>query len=235
MTKKVAICQSNYIPWKGYFDLMNQVDEFLLFDDMQYTKRDWRNRNRIKTPNEAMWLTIPVKVKGKYYQKIYETVISYPNWNIQHWKTIVTNYSKARFFHEYKEIFEDLYLGCQEKYLSKINYRFINAINELLDIDTKLSWSMEFTIVEGKTERLVELCKQLDASTYISGPSAKNYIDNGLFLSEGIELEFLEYANYPAYNQLFLPFEHNVSIIDLIFNEGDNAKTFLKSFEDKKE
>ena len=100
MSKKVAIVQSNYIPWKGYFDLINSVDEFILYDDMQYTMRDWRNRNKIKTKNGLMWLTIPVQVKGKYYQKIRETIISDPQWNRNPWQSISHNYFQAKYFCE---------------------------------------------------------------------------------------------------------------------------------------
>ena len=235
MSKKIAICQSNYIPWKGYFDLINMVDEFILFDDMQYTKRDWRNRNKIKTPKGLLWLTIPVKVKGRYYQKICETVISDPNWNSKHWKTITTYYSNAPYFDDFKDIFEELYLGHEEKLLSQINFRFLSSISIILGIDTNLSWSMDYQIVEGKTERLVDLCQQSGATAYLSGPSAKGYIDEDLFENGGITLEYMDYSAYKEYSQLYPPFEHEVSIIDLIFNEGDNAKTFMKSFKDAKE
>src|SRR6266542_1166967 len=142
MTKKVAILQSSYIPWKGYFDLINLVDEFILFDDMQYTRRDWRNRNIIKTPKGPIWLTIPVEVKGKYYQKIKDTIISDPNWGKTHWATVVHNYSKARYFAMYREVFENLYLNSEEKFLSRVNYLFLSAICEILGIKTKISWSM---------------------------------------------------------------------------------------------
>jgi len=230
MTKRVAIVQSNYIPWKGYFDLINLVDEFILYDDVQYTKRDWRNRNRIKTANGPMWLTIPVEVKGRYDQKIKETVISDPEWDRRHWKSIVYGYSRARYLQEYRDIFEDLYLGCNERFLSQINYRFLTGICGILGIDTKVSWSMDYRLIEGKTERLVDLCKQAGATTYLSGPAAKAYIDEELFRTEGMTLRYMDYSGYPEYNQLFPPFEHHVSIIDLIFNEGPNAPKYMKSF-----
>jgi hypothetical protein len=232
MAKKLAIVQSNYIPWKGYFDLINSVDEFILYDDSQYTKRDWRNRNKIKTPEGLKWLTISVQVKGKYYQKIRETVISDPEWNRTHWQSIIRNYSKGKHFHSYKELFENLYLGCQEKFLSRINHRFLAAICQILGINTKISWSMDYKLLEGKTEKLVDLCKQVGATEYISGPAAKAYIDEELFRSESIELSYIDYSGYPEYQQLFPPFEHGVSIIDLIFNEGENARKYLKSFSD---
>ncbi len=228
--KKVAIVQSNYIPWKGYFDLINSVDEFILFDDMQYTRRDWRNRNKIKAAQGLMWLTIPVEVKGKYFQKIKDTRVSHLDWTKEHWKSIVTNYSRSNYFRDYKELFEDLYLNCQETVLSLINYRFLVSICEILQIKTKISWSMDYSIAEGKTERLVSLCQQAKATEYISGPSAKNYIDEQVFGRFGIQLRYIDYNNYPEYSQLFSSFEHGVSIIDLIFNEGGNASKYMKSF-----
>ena len=227
--KKVAIIQSNYIPWKGYFDLINQVDEFILYDDMQYTKNDWRNRNRIKTQHGAKWLTIPVR--GKYLSQIKDTVISYPKWNVKHWRTIAYSYSKAKYFQEYEPVFEELYLSLEERFLSKINYQFLVVICQLLGIDTKISWSMDYHLLpKGKAERVVDLCKQAGATEYISGPAAKSYLDECLFEQEKITLRYTDYSGYPEYEQLFPPFEHSVSIIDLIFNEGPNAAQYMKSF-----
>lgn len=230
MTKKLAILQSNYIPWKGYFDLINMVDEFILFDEVQYTRKDWRNRNRIKTRNGSMWLTIPVKVKGKYFQRIEDTVISDPKWYRRHWESIVHSYSKAGFFHIYRELFEDLYLTAKEKSLSDINYRFLTAICKLLEIHTKISWSADYNTAQGKTKRLVDLCKQAGASEYISGPAARSYIDEKLFKKEGVCVRYMDYSGYPEYNQLYPPFDHAVTILDLIFNEGPKTKKFMKTF-----
>lgn len=228
--KKVAIVQSNYIPWRGYFDLINSVDEFILYDNMQYTRRDWRNRNIIKSQAGPLWLTIPVEVKGKYFQEIKDTVISDPAWNRKHWKTIVHCYSQARHFSLYREMFEDLYLNTTETYLSRINYKFLKMICGVLGIKTNLTWSMDYHLPEGKTERLVDLCKQVGASAYLSGPAAKNYLDEALFQQEAIELRYMDYSAYSEYRQLYPPFEPAVSIIDLIFNEGPNATKYLKSF-----
>ena len=228
--KKVAIVQSNYIPWKGYFDLINWADEFILFDDMQFTRRDWRNRNRIKTPKGLIWLTIPVESKGMFFQKIKDTVISDPKWNRRHWKSIVQNYSKAKYFGDYKDLFQDLYLGSCEKFLSQINFRFLETLCMALDIRTKLSWSMDYHLAEGKTERLVDLCKQVGARQYISGPTARGYINEDLFRAEGIAVCYMDYKGYPEYDQLFPPFEHRVSVIDLMFNAGPEACRYLKRF-----
>jgi hypothetical protein len=221
--KKVAVVQSNYIPWKGYFDLINLVDEFILYDELQYTRRDWRNRNIIKTANGTIWLTIPVHVKGKYFQKIKDTTISDPNWGKTHWATIVHNYSKARYFAMYREVFENLYLRSEERFLSRVNYAFLRAICGILGIKAKISWSMDYNPGTGKTERLVDLSKQAGATEYISGPRAKDYLEEELFSDAGIALRYIDYSLYPEYKQLSPPFEHQVSIIDLIFNEGPDA------------
>ncbi len=228
--KKVAILQSNYIPWKGYFDLINIVDEFILYDDMQYTRRDWRNRNKIKTPQGLQWLTIRVEIKGKFFQKINETKVSEKDWAKKHWQSILRNYSKSKYFKDYKDIFEEMYLNCEEEYLSQINYKFITTINEILEIKTKLRWSNEFKLVDGQTEKLLGICKDCNAEIYISGPAAKDYFDEELAKKENIKVEWMDYSGYKEYEQLNPPFEHRVSILDLIFNEGTNAKNFMKSF-----
>lgn len=228
--KKIAILQSNYIPWKGYFDLINMVDEFIFYDDVQYTKRDWRNRNKIKTPNGLVWLSIPVEVKGKYFQKINETRVIDKDWAKKHWQSILHNYSKAKYFKNYKDIFEELYLNCNEEYLSQINYKFISTINRIFDINTKLRWSSEFKLIDGQTEKLLGICKDCNADIYLSGPAAKDYFNEDLATKENIRVEWMDYSGYDEYTQLYPPFEHRVSILDLIFNEGENAKKFMKSF-----
>lgn len=227
---KIAILQSNYIPWKGYFDLINMVDEFVLYDDMQYTRRDWRNRNKIYTPQGLKWLTVPVEVKGKYYQKINETLISENDWNKKHWQTIKQFYSKAKYFKEYASAFESFYLNCEETHLSQINYSLIKIINEILGIKTKISWSSDYELVDGQTEKLLGICQQAGADIYLSGPAAKDYFAEGLAQSMGIKVEWMDYSGYPEYQQLHQPFEHGVTILDLIFNEGQNATKFMKSF-----
>lgn len=229
--KTVAILQSNYIPWKGYFDLINQVDTFIIYDEMQYTKRDWRNRNKIKTANGVSWLTIPVEVKGKFGQKINETKISDKNWNKDHWNTIKNTYAKAPFFSAFKARFEDMYLNDLDgvEHISRINLTLMRLINDLLNIETEILIDSDLGIVDGKSERLLDLCQKVNASTYLSGPAAKGYLDEGIFNAENIKVEWMDYSGYPEYNQMYPPFNHEVSIIDLIFNEGVSAPKFMKS------
>lgn len=226
--KKVVITQSNYIPWKGYFDALRLADEFVLYDDVQYTKRDWRNRNKIKTPQGIQWLTIPVEVKGKFFQSIKDTKISDSKWNKKHWRAICLNYSKAPFFHQYKDYFEELYLNCNEKFISMINFRFLTGINNILQIHTPIRFSSEFKLIEGKNERLVDLCLQLKATDYYTGPLAKSYIDETVFMRAGITVNYLDYTGYPEYPQLYPPFTHYVTILDLLFNVGDDFRKYMK-------
>ena len=227
--KKIAILQSNYIPWKGYFDLINRVDEFVFYDDVQYTKNDWRNRNIIKTQNGLLWLSIPVETKGHIteHRNINRTITVNNTWRKKHWFSIKNSYSKARFFNDYKDFFEQLYLDENERFLAKINYKFIKAINGILGINTKISYSSDYTLEGGKTERLVGICKQSGASEYLSGPAARSYIDENLFAQEKIKLSWMNYSGYPEYQQLYPPFVHNISVLDLIFNCGKDSMKYI--------
>jgi hypothetical protein len=226
--KKVAIVQSNYIPWKGYFDLIAAVDEFILYDDMQFTRRDWRNRNKIKTPQGLQWLTVPVRVKGKYYQAIRETEISGSDWANDHWKSLVQNYSRAPHFRSVAEIFEPLYCECRHTHLSSLNREFIESVCQYLGITTKISNSWDYTLIDGRTERLADLCAQAGGTKYFSGPAAREYIDEDVFVDRGIQLCWFDYDGYPEYPQLWGAFNHGVSILDLLFNCGKESRLYMK-------
>lgn len=225
--KVVAIVQSSYIPWKGYFDLIRRVDEFILYDDAQYTRRDWRNRNRIKTPMGLQWLSIPVEVKGKYQQAIKDTRISDPTWNERHLKSIRANYARAPYYRQYKDVIAHLFLGSRSTMLSEINLRFLSGVCDLLQINTRLTWSMDYQAVEGRTERVVALCRQSGATEYLSGPSARSYVDPAQFERAGITLTYMDYGGYREYPQLHPPFDHYVSILDLLLNTGPEALSYM--------
>lgn len=227
MGKRLAILQSNYIPWKGYFDIISSVDEFIFYDEVQYTKNDWRNRNKIKTPAGSAWITIPVR-QEHLDQRILDTKVVLPNWAEKHWKTLSLNYAKAPYFKMFREPLEDFYTSTTlSHYLSEINIGAIRLINSLLGINTKLSSSSDYTLPEGKTERLVSLCKQAGASVYLSGPAAKDYLQEDRFKQEKIEVEWKDYSGYREYPQLFPPFTHAVSVLDLMFNTGPDALAFI--------
>ena len=225
---RIAILQSNYIPWKGYFDLIRAVDQFVLFDDVQYTRRDWRNRNRIKTPAGPAWLTIPVNVSGQFHAPIKAITTSDPSWARRHWRSLVANYRRAPHFERYADRLSSLYRECErEEHLSSINFKWISTLCEILGITTKLSWSMDYVMAEGKTERLVGICEQAGADTYISGPAARAYIDPSAFAAKGITLTYFDYTGYPEYTQLYPPFDHHVSVLDLLFNVGPDASQYM--------
>lgn len=228
MNKKAAIVQSNYIPWKGYFDLIAAVDEFILYDTMQYTRRDWRNRNQIKTPQGLQWLTVPVKVKGKYHQTIRETEIENVDWAKTHWKSLFYNYRRAKHFEAIAQELEPLYLQTEHSHLSQLNRTLIEWVCSKLGIKTKISNSWDYELIDGKTERLADLCAQTGAKEYISGPAARGYIDKTIFAERGIKLTWFDYAGYPEYPQLWGDFIHTVSIVDLLFNCGSEAPQYMR-------
>jgi len=225
--KRVAISQSNYIPWKGYFDLIAYVDEFVLFDDMQFTKRDWRNRNLIKTPTGLQWLTVPVVVKGRYDQKIKDTEISGTEWINVHLRSFRANYARAAFFGQVMQLVEPVYHEGH-KTISLLNRRLIEILSGHIGCHTLFRDSSEFALLDDKSARLADICAQAGASTYVSGPAAKAYLDETPFRERGIEVEWFDYGDYPKYPQLWGEFEHGVSIVDLLFNCGPEAARYMK-------
>jgi hypothetical protein len=227
MSKKVAIVQSNYIPWKGYFDIIANADEFILYDEVQFTKRDWRNRNKIKTPQDLLWLTVPVLTKSNFLQKISQTKINGNAWKKKHWNALRVNYRKARFFDEISELLEDFYQAREFEFLSDANRHLIDLICDFLDISTRISSSVDLNLPEEKNQRLISICKQVKADVYLSGKRAQGYIDLDAFSNAGISIEWFDYDGYPEYDQLWGDFVHEVSILDLLFNCGKSSHTFM--------
>jgi hypothetical protein len=224
--KKVAILQSSYIPWKGYFDMIAAVDEFIIYDDMQFTKNDWRNRNKIKTPNGVEWLSVPVG--QDISRRIRDVVIPDSRWQKKHWRTLEANYRRTPHFEEIAAWLAPLYLDENHINLSKLNRKLIETVCNYLGIKTKISNSWDYQLIEGKTERLLDLCKQADCYEYISGPAAKEYIQEQYFEESGIKLTWFDYAGYSEYPQLWGEFIHGVTILDLLFNCGKEAHKFMR-------
>lgn len=233
MTKTVVITQSNYIPWRGYFDMFRLADEVVLLDSVQYTRRDWRNRNKIKTPQGPSWLSISVEVKGKYNQSIDETRIADLAWAESHWRTISLAYRRAAHFETHGQWVEDLLRNAsKELLLTDVNEQLIRAICEKLKIGVTIRRCTDLlpasTMAEmDSSERLAALAEQVGATRYISGPAAKAYLDYAAFDKRGIEVAWMDYSNYPSYPQLWGGFEPAVSVIDLILNTGDEAAHYL--------
>ena len=227
--RTVAIVQSSFVPWKGYFDLVNLADEVILLDHVQFTRRDWRNRNRIKTREGPRWLTIPVQVKGRYEQRIDETRVSDRGWPVRHWRTIEQSYARAERFAEHAGALERLFLGTDEELLSRINHRFLLELCGLLGIATTISWSTDYEVRGRRTEALLTLCLQAGATEYLSGPSARAYLDEARFAEAGVSVRWMDYSGYPEHPQLHPPFLHEVSIVDVLLNAGTSAPRYLKT------
>lgn len=231
MSKKIVITQSNYIPWKGYFDSIALVDEFILYDDMQYTRRDWRNRNLIKSSHGLQWLTIPVEVKGKYFQKIKDTKVSDKRWAKSHLKALQLNYAKAKCFNEIFPFLEEIYVNAEKlNFISEINLLFLSKIADYLNISTplKFSWEYQYDVNLDKNRKLIHLCQLAQATDYYTGPAAQNYLDVEVFNKYRIRVHWMDYSDYKEYEQLYKPFEHKVSIVDLLLNCGRESINYLK-------
>jgi hypothetical protein len=225
----VSILQSNYIPWKGYFDIISKSDVFIFHDDLQYTKNDWRNRNKIKTEKGLIWLTIPCGTNEK--RLICDVELGNTMWQKKHWELIQESYKNSPYFSVYKNLFEEIYLEKVWVKLSDLNQYMIKMISfDILNIkSTVFQDSRTYCLTKKKEDRVLELLDKAKADEYISGPSAKNYLNEEKFIERNIKLTWMDYSNYKEYNQLYPPFEHGVSILDLIFNEGPYARSFLKS------
>ncbi|WP_242102691.1 MULTISPECIES: WbqC family protein [unclassified Lysobacter] len=225
--KRIAILQSNYIPWKGYFDIIAAVDEFVVYDCVQYTKNDWRNRNQIKTPRGKAWLTIPVRQRS-LEQTIERTEIADSACFSKHWSTFRQNYAKAPHIGFCAEALQPLFqeLGAY-RLLSQANVRMIRAICELIGISTRIRHSGEFELFGDRNERLVNICRQAGASYYLSGTAAKTYLDESRFAEAGVVVEWMSYDGYAEYPQLHPPFDHYVSVLDLIASVGSKASEYM--------
>lgn len=220
--RRVAILQSCYIPWKGYFNIIGSVDVFVIYDDVQFSKNHWHNRNRIKTQAGPKWVTIPVSKGTTGFQRIDEVRISQP-FAIKHWRSIQQSYSKAKYFEECCGWLADLYRRADDlELLSDVNILFIKAISARLELETTFVSSTDFAKGNTPTGRLVDICRKLGCSQYLSGPSARSYLDQSCFAEAGIDIKWMDYS-YPEYPQLHGAFDHHVSIVDLIFNVGFSA------------
>ena len=224
--KKLAVLQSNYIPWKGYFDIIHDVDEFIFYDEVQFTKNDWRNRNKIITPQGEIWLTIPVGADEN--RLIVDVQMKDSSWQKKHFKTLEMAYHKAPFWKRYAEFLSFVYLEKTWTHLYQLNRFLIERISrDFLGITTKFSDSRDYPTQGVKHQKLLSLVKAAGANIYISGPAAKNYIIEKDYSDARIELVWKDYSDYPQYPQRSKNFTHYVSIFDLLFNVGENAPQYI--------
>ena len=226
---RIAIIQSCYVPWKGFFDLIGRCDEYVVFDTAQYVRRHWHNRNRIKTANGVEWLTIPVVSKGRYDQSIEDVEVE-KSWAEKHWRALELAYRRAPFFSMLSPTVRLWYERAEkETRLTEINLIFLREITQLLGLKTKIKRDTSYPSEGAKTERLLGIVRAAGANCYVSGPSAKSYFDEPLFKAAGISVEWMSYGSYPEYKQLHGPFQHAVSVLDLLFNTGRDAPAYLRA------
>ena len=226
---RCVILQPSYIPWRGYFHQIAKADVFVFYDDVQYDKRGWRNRNRVKTARGTQWLTIPVLSKGSRTHKTPINQIHMcwdSDWNASHWNTLVQSYSKAPFFRDYEPLLHPFYRRRPE-FLADFTIELTIALAGMLGIkSTRFVRSSDLDVVGRKTDRLLAILQSLGATHYITGPASIDYLEDDKFRAAGICVEYMMY-HYPEYEQLFPPFDAQISILDLLFMTGPHAPEYI--------
>jgi len=224
--RKIGIIQPNYIPWRGFFDFVKEVDVFVFFDDVQYTTRDWRNRTKIKTiDGKTIWLSVPTIGGRNQHIKDVRIDNSQP-WARKHLASIRHNYGKCDHFEEY---FEPLSAIYEEKFefLSELDIVLIKLLSDCLGISTEFVSSSIIPSDGTKDDKLLEIVKYLDGEVYVSGPAAKSYMRPEIWEDAGVSVEYKDYSGYPEYPQISAPFEPAVSVIDLLFAVGKLAPDYI--------
>jgi hypothetical protein len=223
---RIVILQPGYLPWLGFFDQLRRCDCFVIYDDVQYTHRDWRSRNRIKTRSGAQWLTVPVLSRGRRYQLINETEIDYDQpWVRKHTGAIEVNYAEAEFFSCYFAELKEA-LCSRPRYLLELDMTIIRLCAAWLGIKTPMLYASQISVTGKSSERLLHICQHLGADHYLTGDSARDYLDEDSFRQAGITMEYHNYQ-HPVYKQLYGAFIPYMSIIDLFFNHGPASLAIL--------
>lgn len=230
--KRVAILQSNYLPWRGYFSMIKAADEFIFHDDLQYTKNDWRNRNIFKSPSGLQWLTVPVGTNEK--RLINEVIWQEDSWKKNHQNRIIEWYKKAEHFEFTAPLLDYIFGNSKENSLSQVsNLSILNQesikfiCKEFLHITTVFSNSTQYSEPAERNQKILKILKNSEATTYISGPAATSYLDENLLNENGITVDYFSYSQLRNYPQMYGNFENNVSIIDLLMNTGHEARSYL--------
>lgn len=228
---KIAIAQPTYLPWLGYFDLLDQVDRFVLLDSVQFERQSWQQRNRIKTPQGLAWLTVPVVFRGRLSQTIADVNIRVPDFWQDHLRAIELNYRRAPYFNRYfDELRERVEISAASLSLPHLTITLLRWFAEVLGIPTPTMRSSELVVQGRRTELLAEICTSLGASAYLSPFGAYEYLLDELpiLTARGIGVSFHNYV-HPVYRQMFPPFQPYTCILDLIFNEGEKALEIIRS------
>jgi hypothetical protein len=218
--------QPQYIPWLGYFHKIAQCDKFVILDNVQYKVREFQNRNRIRTEKGWMWLSVPVVTKDGCRVRIGDIEIDNTMpWQRKHLGSLKTSYASAPYFKEYYDFFESTFHQNWAR-LSDLNVHIIKFIMDKLSIITPIVFESELNVITAKTQRIIDICRELNADTYLSGVGAKEYLDDQMFAAERIKL-FYQHFDHPQYTQCYSPFMPYMSIIDLLFNHGPESKSLL--------
>jgi len=229
---RVVVLQPSYLPWIGYFEQIARADQFVFLDDVQFTRRDWRNRNKIRTREGWAWLTVPIEQKNRYTQMLKETRIdNSTNWNKKHCESIRLNYSRAPFFEMYYPYFDSVYRKRWE-FLLDLCYETTGYLKETLNITTPTSKSSNILTQGAKADLILNLCQQMGATHYLTGVLAKDYLSEKDFFRQGINLEYQKY-DHPKYSQRYPGFVPYLSSIDLLFNVGDQCRFVMMNLKTK--
>jgi hypothetical protein len=238
----ITIHQPQYLPWHGYFDKIDQSDIFVILDDVQFKKNEWQNRNRIKTSQAWQWITVPIL--HSFPEDIKNIRIdNKSDWKRKHLNTLITNYSKARFFKDYITFFKDIIYNQNQgwNYLVDLNIEIIYYLLDVLGVKREIMLSSSLQLNEKPThpyrtrledessERLINICKLIGGDTYLSGQGGQNYMNVKRFHEEGINVVFQDFKLTP-YNQLFGDFIPNLSVIDLLFNHGKESMDIIRRY-----
>jgi hypothetical protein len=228
---KLAIAQPTYLPWLGYFGLLDQVDQFVILDTVQFEKQSWQQRNRIKTPTGLQWLTVPVTFRGRLGQRIVDVEIREPEFWRNHLRAVELNYRRAPFFDHYYPSFSDLLRSASSGLrLAELNVELLRWFLDALGIKTSLVRSSELTVDGKRTHLLAEICSVVGAKTYISPLGSADYLlhDLAILTDQKVNVVFQNYV-HPSYRQLFPPFQSHASALDLLFNEGEDSMKIIRS------
>ena len=228
----ISVHQPQYIPWLGYFDKIDKSDCFVFLDTVQYKKREYQNRNRIRTKDSWIWLTVPVRTKGSSQQSLCDVLIdNETDWANEHSKSLQSWYGHSAYFKDYFPFFEDLYKKNWEK-LIDLNINIIKYLLSVLNINTQIYLESEIGTTKKSTERIIEICQRLKADKYLSGTGGRDYLQEDLFTKNGIELKYqiFEHLNY---KQQFIssehPFEPYMAVLDLLFNAGMQSLSIIRN------
>ncbi len=224
---KIGILQPGYLPWLGFFEQLYQSDVFVIYDDVQYDKQGWRNRNRIKTANGIQWLTVPILFKLREAPRVCDvTIARNVQWRKKHLRSLHLNYAKAPYYKKYIDIFEEIY-SREWVYLAELDIYCISQLAWCLGINEKPVIRSSSLNIQGDTlERLVRVCQHFEADIFYEGAAGRNYIDTHYFAKQGITVQYQNY-HHPVYNQLYGEFVPYLSVIDLLFNHGDESLSIL--------